>query len=141
MQFKFKNLIQAIIYIVSGFAAGFAAAWIIRQMEIVKMKKALQDSEGFLERERLGKERLNRETALLYERENELSKKLDSARSLNKQMDSDILLLQKSNEETEELLKMTQPELYSLKLKLIEANNTISRLKGVINRENEVVKS
>lgn len=141
MQFKFIKLPEAIIYILSGLLAGFASAWIMRQMEIVKIRKALQDSEGFLERERLGKERLNRETALLYQRENELSKKLDAACSLNRQMDSDILLLQKSNEETEELLKMTQPELYSLKIKLIEANNTIARLKGIMNRENEVVKS
>jgi hypothetical protein len=45
-------------------------------------------------------------------------------------MDNDILLLQKSNEETEKLLQTTEPELYNLKVKLLEANNTISRLKG-----------
>jgi hypothetical protein len=45
-------------------------------------------------------------------------------------MDSDILLLQKSNEETEALFKAGEPVIHSLKLKLIEANNTIARYKA-----------
>ena len=62
--------------------------------------------------------------------ENELSKKIADAEQVIRIMDNDILLLQKDNEETEALIKTTQPELYNLKLKLIEANNTISRLKA-----------
>ena len=62
--------------------------------------------------------------------ENELSKKIADAEQALRIMDNDILLLQKDNEETEALIKTTQPELYNLKLKLIEANNTISRLKA-----------
>jgi hypothetical protein len=45
-------------------------------------------------------------------------------------MDNDILLLQQSNEETEELLKSGKPELHNIKLQLLEANNTIARYKS-----------
>jgi hypothetical protein len=45
-------------------------------------------------------------------------------------MDADILLLQKSNEETEALLAKGEPAINELKLKLIEANNTIARYKA-----------
>lgn len=110
--------------------AGFVAGWLVRTKALARVKKAQQDTDGFLERERLGKERLQRETELLYQREAELIRKLDATASLNRQMDADILLLQKSNEETEALLNSTQPEVYSLKLKLIEANNTIARMKA-----------
>lgn len=110
---------------------GFAIAWFIRSATLAKLKKVHLDTEGFLEREKLGKERLQRETELFYQRETELIRKLDAAIKLNKQLDGDIILLQKSNEETEALLNATEPEVYSLKLKLIEANNTIARMKGM----------
>ena len=45
-------------------------------------------------------------------------------------MDGDILLLQKSNEETEALLAEGEPALHEMKLKLIEATNTIARYKA-----------
>ena len=121
---------QSIIYITVGLLVGFIAAWVIRTLSIAKMKKEQQDTAGFLEREKLGKERLQRETELFYSRETELLKKLEAANLLNRQMDADIMLLQKSNEETESLLHATEPEVYALKLKLIEANNTIARMKG-----------
>jgi len=121
---------QSFIYAIVGLAVGFIIAWILRSMTVAKMKKEQQDTGGFLEREKLGKERLQRETELLYQREAELIKKLEAAELLNKQMDTDILLLQKSNEETEALLNATEPEVYALKLKLIEATNTIARMKA-----------
>lgn len=121
---------QSFIYAIVGLAVGFIIAWILRSMTLAKMKKEQQDTGGFLEREKLGKERLQRETELLYQREAELIKKLEAAELLNKQMDTDILLLQKSNEETEALLNATEPEVYALKLKLIEATNTIARMKA-----------
>ena len=62
--------------------------------------------------------------------EADLGKKLSEAQKLIKILDDDILLLQKSNEENEALFKSGEPELYDLKIKLIEANNTIVRLKG-----------
>lgn len=123
-------MIQLFIYILAGLAAGFIIAWLIRSMAFAKVKKMQQDTEGFLEREKLGKERLQREMEQLYQREAELIKKLDAAALLNKQMDADIILLQKNNEETESLLNATEPEVYALKLKLIEANNTIARMKA-----------
>ncbi|CAN5750600.1 hypothetical protein BH11BAC4_BH11BAC4_02060 [soil metagenome] len=121
---------QSIILGIAGLVAGFIAAWVIRTVAFVKLKKAQQDTEGFLEREKLGKERLQRETESLYRREAELAKKMEAFAQLNKRMDEDILLLQKSNEETEALLNVTEPEVYALKLKLIEANNTIARMKA-----------
>ena len=63
-------------------------------------------------------------------KEQELAKKLADARAMIKRMDEDILLLQKSNEETEKQLRITQPELHAIKLKLIEAQNTLARQKG-----------
>ena len=128
---KFLKLLQSIIYISSGLITGFCIAWFIRSATLAKLKKTQLDTEGFLEREKLGKERLQRETELFYQRETELIRKLDTAIKLNKQLDGDIILLQKSNEETEALLNATEPEVYSLKLKLIEANNTIARMKGI----------
>jgi peptidoglycan hydrolase CwlO-like protein len=59
-----------------------------------------------------------------------LNQKLNAAERLIRQMDNDILLLQKNNEETEAMFRDKEPEMFELKKKLIEANNTISRLKG-----------
>ena len=90
-----------------------------------------------MESEKLIKETLRKESALAFQMkesiESELGQKLKEAQKQIKIMDEDILLMQKSNEETEELLKLTQPEIYNLKIKLIEATNTISRLKGQLN--------
>ena len=81
------------------------------------------------------KETLQKENTLLHHSkqaaELELTKKLKEARDLNKMLDEDILLLQKSNEETEALLEKGQPALHDLKLKLIEAHNTIARYKAL----------
>ena len=64
--------------------------------------------------------------------ENELIGKLKLAQKQIQEMDRDILLLQQSNEETEKQLFAGQPEIHALKIKLIEAQNTIARLKGGI---------
>lgn len=125
-------MIQILIYTFLGFVVGFGIAWLIRTNSLAKLKKKHQEKDGYLEREKLGKERLQRETELLYQREVELAKKLKNVELLTLQMDSDILLLQKSNEETEALLNVTEPEVYALKLKLIEANNTIARMKSKV---------
>ena len=125
---------ENILYIIAAFALGFALAWIIRSTGMYKQKKILKSTEGFLESERLKRETLKNENTMVHRQkqtvEIELSKKLKDAYAIMKQMDEDILLLQKSNEETEALLQSGQPELHDLKLKLMEANNTISRLKG-----------
>ncbi len=89
---------------------------------------------GMLESDKLIKETLRKENAMAFQlketAELELSAKLKEAQTTIKMMDQDILLLQKSNEETEALLKITQPEVHQLKIKLIEANNTILRYKA-----------
>ena len=125
------------IYLYTGiaFIGGFAIAWIIRTIEIVNLKKSLKSTQGYLESETLKKETLQKENIEVYQKkqtiELESQKKLARCQELNKMLDNDILLLQKSNEETEALLQAGQPEIYSLKLNLLEAQNTIARFKAL----------
>ena len=123
-------------YIIGGacFVVGFIVAFIIQLLAIMRLKKELKSTKGYLESERLMKENLKKENFSVYQlrqaSEVDLIKKLQVAEALNKRLDEDILLLQKSNEETEQQLQVTQPELHSIKLKLIEAQNTIARYKA-----------
>ena len=123
-------------YIIGGacFVVGFIVAFIIQLLAIMRLKKELKSTKGYLESERLMKENLKKENLSVYQlrqaSEVDLIKKLQVAEVLNKRLDEDILLLQKSNEETEQQLQVTQPELHSIKLKLIEAQNTIARYKA-----------
>lgn len=125
---------SVILTILFSFIAGFALAWFLRTIALEKIKKLHKSAEGFLESERLVKETLRKENMLAFQMkervEAELGNKLAEAEKLIKTMDEDILLLQKNNEENEALFKAGEPELYSLKVQLIEAHNTISRLKG-----------
>lgn len=130
---------QVSIYIaIAALVVGGALGAIIVYARLGKIRKQLRSSDGFLESERLKKETLQKELNTVYQAketmELTLKQRLQEAASLNKRMDEDILLLQKSNEETEELLKAGQPELHALKLQLIEANNTIARLKGLLGK-------
>ena len=123
-------------YIIGGacFVVGFIVAFIIQLLAIMRLKKELKSTKGYLESEKLMKENLKKENLSVYQlrqaSEVDLIKKLQVAEALNKRLDEDILLLQKSNEETEQQLQVTQPELHSIKLKLIEAQNTIARYKA-----------
>ncbi|MEP7141936.1 MAG: hypothetical protein ABI707_03645 [Ferruginibacter sp.] len=127
---------QTYLYIYTGaaFIAGFITAWILRTLSLVKTRKLQKSTEGYLESEKLMKETLQKENTLLHQMkqaaELEFAKKLKEARDLNRILDQDILLLQKSNEETEALLETGQPALHELKVKLIEAYNTIARFKA-----------
>ena len=80
------------------------------------------------------KETLQKENGLLYQSkqtaELDFVKKIKEAQAIINMQEQDILLLQKSNEETEALMQAGLPALHDLKLKLLEANNTIARLKG-----------
>jgi len=133
-----KSKMQLIIFTAVAFLLGFGMAWVLQLFNISKIKKASKSIEGFLESERLMKDKLQKENAFLQmskqATETELHKKLDEAQLLTKQMDEDILLLQKSNEETEILLQNSEPALHELKIKLIEANNTIARLKSQLSK-------
>jgi hypothetical protein len=125
---------QTYIFIGAAFVAGFLVAWIIRTITIVKLNKLLKSTQGYLESERLMKETLQKENMQVYQlkeaAELDLTRKLKQAEELNKTMDEDILLLQKSYEYTEALLQSREPALHALKVKLIEANNTIARYKS-----------
>ncbi len=123
-----------IIYIALAFIAGFIIAWLIGYTRQSKVQKELKSSQGFLESEKLMKETLQKELAVVHQSkmavELDLTQKLQNAEKIIKQMDSDILLMQKSYEETEALLEAKQPEVHALKLQLIEAQNTIARYKA-----------
>ncbi len=99
-----------------------------------KLKKTLKSTQGYLESETLKKVVLQKEITQLHQMkeagEMDYRQKLEEALLQNKILDSDILLLQKSNEETEALLKKSQPALHNLKLQLLEAQNTIARYKA-----------
>ena len=128
------ELTQIYIYTIIAFIIGFILAWIIRTLAMEKIKKLLKSTQGYLESETLKKETLQKENIQVHQKKQiakmECGKKLEQALELNKMLDSDILLLQKSNEETEALLAEGQPALHALKMQLIEANNTIARYKA-----------
>lgn len=123
-----------IVYIALAFIAGFIIAWLIGYTRQRKVQKELKSSQGFLESEKLMKETLQKELAMVHQSkmavELDLSQKLQNAEKIIRQMDSDILLMQKSYEETEALLEAKQPEVHALKLQLIEAQNAIARYKA-----------
>ena len=131
---KLLTLIQTYIYAVPGLIAGFAIAWIIHLVQLTKSRKIQKSTEGFLESERLIKERLQKENTQLHQiretAQNEYDARIRELKKVIRMMDEDILLLQKSNEETEALLHAGNPQIHTLKVKLIEANNTISRYKA-----------
>ena len=128
---------EIIIYSSVSALIGFLIGWLIQQMILSKIKKDYKSASGFLESERLKKEKLQKEiqTLLLLksQTESELASKINELKTEVETMDYDILLLQKNNEDTEALLKAGDPIIYDLKVKLIEANNTIARLKGELN--------
>ncbi len=127
---------QTILYIAGAFAGGFIIAWVLKSLSMARQQKVLKSTSGLLESEKLKRETLRNENEMVHRQkqtlELELGKRLEDAYAKIKQMDADILLLQQSNEETEELLRAGQPEIHDLKLKLIEANNTIARYKGAV---------
>ncbi len=122
------------IYIIIAFIGGFIIAWFLQTLSMYKLKKEHKSLEGLLESEKLKKENAQRENQFLIQSgdANLLNSKvkLQQAESIIKQMDNDILLLQKSNEETEAIFAKGEPVINELKLKLIEANNTIARYKA-----------
>ena len=125
---------QVLLFSLLAFGVGFVVAWVLQAMAMAKIRKEFKRTEGLLESERLMKEKLRKENIAVYQMkeamESDLTKKLQDASVQNRMMDQDIILLQKHYEETEALLKAGQPVIHELKLKLIEANNTIARYKS-----------
>lgn len=132
---------HSILFIILAFLLGFLIAWILRTYSLYKLRKKIKQTEGLLESERLIKETLRRENSLAFQLkeniENELGEKIVRYQQILKQMDTDILLLQKSNEETEKFFSEKQPELFEMKKQLIEAQNNIIRLKAALQQKKE----
>ena len=124
---------------IAFFIVGFLLAWLLRTMIVVKLKKELNSTKGFLESEKLKKETLNKENQFVYQQkkftEDELQSLTQEAIDYKKFMDESLVLLQKDNEETEKLLKAGQPLIHDRKMKLIEANNTIARYKAQLEQK------
>ncbi len=122
------------IYTALAFLGGFVLAIATFSFSMKKLKKEHKSMEGLLESEKLKKENAQKENQFLIQSGDtnllNTKAKLQKVESLIKIMDNDILLLQKSNEETEALLAKGEPTVNDLKLKLIEANNTIARYKA-----------
>lgn len=113
-------------------------ALIIHVVALASLKKSNKSLQGYLESEKLRKETLFRENKGLHELKEAAAEafdlKLKEYQQISKRQDDDILLLQRSNEETEALLEAGLPEMHNLKLQLIEANNTIARYKAQLER-------
>lgn len=118
---------------------GIAIGWIGKSVFMIRVKRTLNSVNGFLESEKLMKEKFQKENHALQQihstREAELKDMIKRMEAHMKQMDEDLILLQMDNEKTEELMKATQPEIYALKTKLIEANNTIARYKAQLQQK------
>lgn len=127
-----------VVFVIVAFVVGLLIGLVILFMKLSQANKKMKSGAGYLESEKLIKETLQKELKTVYQAkeamEHTLRQRLKEAAILNKRMDEDILLLQKSNDETEALLKAGQPELHSLKLQLIEAHNTVARLKGMLSQ-------
>ncbi|MBS1762701.1 MAG: hypothetical protein JSR00_07490 [Bacteroidetes bacterium] len=125
---------EILLYTGIGILVGFLAGYFLQKIVVNKVKRDHKSLSGFLESEKLKKEKLEKEIQSLLsikaQGENELVNQINQLKNEVKMMDYDIILLQKNNEDTEALLKAGEPVIYDLKLKLIEANNTIARLKG-----------
>jgi hypothetical protein len=122
------------IYIFVAFVAGFVLAWLAYASKVKNLEKDLKSTQGLLESETLKKETAQKENKFLIQSSDaallHTKEQLQRSKETIRILDTDILLLQKSNEETEELLAKGEAAIPELKLKLIEAQNTISRLKG-----------
>ena len=127
-------MLDIIIYIIVAFVVGLVIAGVIAYIKLTKVRKELKSTQGYLESEKLMKETVQKELATVHQNkmatELDLSLKLQTAEKTIHQMDGDILLLQKSNEETEALLEAKQPEIHAIKLQLIEAQNAVARYKA-----------
>lgn len=134
---------QTYLYIVTAFVLGFAVAITICILQWIRIRKNQKSLEGFLESEKLIKERFQKENKWLFDiketAQNDYELKIQELKTTIKTMDEDIILLQRHNEQTEMLLKETEallkakdPVVHGLKLKLLEANNTIARYKAKI---------
>lgn len=130
---------ELVIYAGIAFILGFGIAWLIRSAALADLRKQMGSTASMLDQERLIKETQRKENLAIQQhqqaKEIELANQLSKANAAMKRMDEDIILLQKHNEETDKLLKASQPEIHELKLKLIEAQNTLARYKSKLSEK------
>ena len=136
-------MLMTTIYISIAFVTGFGIAWVLGFTKLKTKERELKSATGYLESERMIKDTLQKELAVVHRNkmavELKLSQKLKAAEKLIEQMDGDILLMQSNYEETESLLEAKQPEVHALKLELIEAKNQVARLKGILIEKEKIV--
>lgn len=125
---------ESYIYIAVAFVAGFVLAWIIRSISVSNSVKKEKEAKSLLDNEKMIKETQRKENLAIQRHQQtielDLRRQLEAAKAELQMMDQNIILLQKSNEETESLLKANQPEIHALKLKLLEAQNNVARYKS-----------
>ena len=122
------------LYILLGIVIGFVIGFLLQASRISSLNKEMKSKNGLLESETLKRENAQKENKFLIQSADahliHTKEMLAKSKETIKIMDTDILLLQRSNEETEALLAKGESAIPELKLKLIEAQNTIARLKG-----------
>jgi peptidoglycan hydrolase CwlO-like protein len=125
---------------VGAVGAGFVLGFVVRSISLWRLQRTLNSTKGYLDSEKLMKEKFQKENHALQQihaiKENELKEKILQLQRQLREMDDDLVLLQKDNEETEKLMRATQPEIHELKVKLLEANNTIARYKALLQQNN-----
>ena len=123
-----------VLYILLGLVIGFIVAFLLQTSRISGLNKELKSKNGLLEAETLRRENTQKENFFLIQSADahliHTKEMLAKSKETIKIMDGDILLLQRSNEETEALLAKGESAIPELKLRLIEAQNTIARMKG-----------
>jgi predicted nucleic acid-binding Zn-ribbon protein len=113
---------------------GAVAGWFIRNAGYRSLKNMTNDLQGQLAAANERNEKLQTELLSSGSRVTELQKSLHDTRvtesDRNKNLEAEISRLTARLAETDALLHSGQPVVHALKLKLIEANNTIVRYKA-----------
>lgn len=123
-------------YLLAGvsFATGFSVAGAILFVIKIKMKVQIKRLQGILEYESLLKETLKKEQETLLQhgmdREGAMQKKCRESEMARDELKVEVARWQTEQKETAQKAKSLQEDMQALKLKLIEAQNTIVRIKA-----------
>lgn len=122
-------------YLLAGvsFATGFSVAGVMLLVVKMKMKVQLKRLQGLLEYESLLKETLKKEQETLLQHgmdmEGVMQKKWRESEMAKEELKVEVAKWQTVQNETAQKAKSLQEDMQALKLKLIEAQNTIVRIK------------
>ena len=125
---------ETYLFIILAFVFGLLLGWALSSIRIRPLRQRIKSLEDKNSKEIIANEALKNESEFLHASAEKSTKQFEG-KFLQQQeqirnLENDIAILQKKYEETENLLESGQPVIHSLKLKLIEANNTIARYKG-----------